>query len=303
MRHRFLAVFVILSLMSTAQADVLHVTGAGSLASAFTDLLRRFPAGPDTVAVPEFGPSGLMREKIEAGADVDLFASADMAQARRLAIGHPERFVVNFTRNRLCAIARGSIGLTSANMLDRLLDPMVRLATSTPGSDPGGDYAWAVFARAEGMHPGARAALEAKALAALWRRGKNASLVPGKGAVEGIFLADRADVALGYCSGAADVVREVPGLAVVPLPAELTVGPAYGMVVLDAKPVAWRLAMFVMSEAGQAILKEHASIRSRWPSPLRHRRGSSSRFPARPLARSRRSGSPGCRALRSVWAS
>ena len=143
---------------------MLHVAGAGSLASAFTDLLRRFPAGPDTVAVPEFGPSGLMREKIEAGADVDLFASADMTQARRLAVGHPERFVVNFTRNRLCAIARGSLGLTSANMLDRLLDPAVRLATSTPGSDPGGDYAWAVFARAEGMHPGARAAFEAKAL-------------------------------------------------------------------------------------------------------------------------------------------
>jgi molybdate transport system substrate-binding protein len=257
MRNRFLAVFIILSLTPAARADVLHVEGAGSLASAFTDLLRRFPSGLDRVAVPEFGPSGLMREKIEAGADVDLFASADMAQAQRLAVGHPERFVVNFTRNRLCAIARHSLGLTSANMLDRLLDPAVRLATSTPGSDPGGDYAWAVFARAEGMHPGARAALEAKALQLYGGGAKTPPLVPGKGAVEGIFLAGRADVALGYCSGAADVVREVPGLVVVPLPAELAVGPAYGMVVLDAKPVAWRFAMYVISEAGQAILKEH----------------------------------------------
>jgi molybdate transport system substrate-binding protein len=257
MRHRFLAVFVLLSLMSAARADVLHVAGAGSLASAFTDLLHRFPAGPDTVATPEFGPSGLMREKIEAGADVDLFASADMAQAERLAVAHPERFVVNFTRNRLCAIARGSLGLTSANMLDRLLDPTVRLATSTPGADPAGDYAWAVFARAEIVHPGARAALEGKAQQLYGGGAKTPLLVPGKGAVEGIFLADRADVALGYCSGAADVVREVPDLAVVPLPADLAVGPAYGMVVLDAKPVAYRFAMFVLSEAGQAILKEH----------------------------------------------
>ena len=100
MRNRFSAVLIILCLMPAARADILHVAGAGSLAAAFTDLLRRFPAGPDTVATPEFGPSGLMREKIEGGADVDLFASADMAQARRLAIGHPERFVVNFTRNR-----------------------------------------------------------------------------------------------------------------------------------------------------------------------------------------------------------
>ena len=40
-------------------------TGAGSLTDAFTDLLRRFPAAADTIAASEFGPSGLMREKIE----------------------------------------------------------------------------------------------------------------------------------------------------------------------------------------------------------------------------------------------
>jgi ABC-type molybdate transport system substrate-binding protein len=133
------------------------------LASAFTDLLRRFPASPDTAATPEFGPSGLMREQIEAGADIDLFASADMAQARRLALGHPERFVVNFTRNRLCGVARGALGLTPGEHAGSLADLTVRLATSTPGADPAGDYAWAVFARAESMRPGARAALEAKA--------------------------------------------------------------------------------------------------------------------------------------------
>jgi molybdate transport system substrate-binding protein len=199
MRNRFSAVLIVLSLMPAARADILHVAGAGSLVGAFTDLLRRFPAGPDTVATPEFGPSGLMREKIEGGADVDLFASADMAQARRLAIGHPERFVINFTRNRLCAIARGTLGLTPANILDRLLDPTVRLATSTPGADPRGDYAWAVFTRAKSVRPGARAALEAKAQQLYGGGDKTPLLIPGKGPVEGIFLTDRADVALGYC--------------------------------------------------------------------------------------------------------
>jgi molybdate transport system substrate-binding protein len=258
MSKRFAAALILLLLtIPAAWADTLHVAGAGSLAAAFSDLLRRFPAGPDTVAPPEFGPSGLMREKIEAGADVDLFASADMAQAERLAAGHPERFVVNFTRNRLCAVARGTLGLTPANMLDRLLDPAVRLATSTPGADPAGDYAWAVFARAEATRAGARAALEAKALQLYGGGSKTPLLVPGKGALEGIFLADRADVALAYCSGAPDVVAAVPGLAVLPLPADLTVGPAYGMVVLTEKPVAFRFATFVMSEAGQAMLKAH----------------------------------------------
>jgi molybdate transport system substrate-binding protein len=246
-----------LLLAPPALADTLRVIGAGSLAAAFTDLLRRFPAGPDTVAAPEFGASGLMREKIEAGADADLFASADMEHARRVAAGHPERFVINFTRNRLCAVARSAVGLTAANMLDRLLDPAIRLATSTPGSDPSGDYAWAIFARAEAVRAGARAALEAKAQKLYGGGAKTPLLVPGQGAVEGIFLADRADVTLTYCSGTAAIAGAVPGLAIVPLPPELAVGPAYGLVVLDAKPVASRFATFVMSEAGQAVLKAH----------------------------------------------
>src|SRR5215468_8986840 len=140
MRHRIAGCLIALILLTPpALADTLRVVSAGSLTDAFTDLLRRFPAGVDTIAVPEFGPSGLMREKIETGLDVDLFASADMEQARRLAIGHPERAVIHFTRNRVCAVARSAVGLTATNMLDRLLDPAVRLATSTPGADPSGD--------------------------------------------------------------------------------------------------------------------------------------------------------------------
>ncbi len=165
--------------------------------------------------------------------------------------------MIHFTRNRLCAIARAAVGLTPANMLDRLLDPAVRLATSTPGADPSGDYAWAVFARAEAIRTGARAALEAKAQQLYGGGAKTPLLVPGKGAVEGIFLADRADVSLSYCSGAPAIVREVPGLAVVPLPAELSVGPAYGMVLLNTKPLTLRFATFIMSEGGQAALKAH----------------------------------------------
>jgi ABC-type molybdate transport system substrate-binding protein len=258
MRHRIAGCLITLILFAPpAMADTLRVMGAGSLSDAFTDLLRRFPAGADTIAAPEFGPSGLMREKIETGFNVDLFASADMEQARRLAVGHPERSVIHFTRNRLCAISRTAVGLTTTNMLDRLLDPAVRLATSTPGADPGGDYAWAVFARAESVRAGARAALEAKAQQLYGGGAKTPPLVAGKGAVEGVFMSDRADVALAYCSGAPVVIREVPGVAVVPLPPELSVGPAYGMVLLNTKPLTLRFASYIMSEGGQAVMKAH----------------------------------------------
>ena len=135
-----------------------------------------------------------------------MFASADMEQPRTLARERGGLPVIMFTRHRLCALGRAGLGLTSANVLDQLLDPKVRLATSTPGADPAGDYAWAVFARAEAVHPGARAILQDKAMKLVG--GPNTPpLIPGRGSVEGIFLANRADVMLGYCSGSAAVMH------------------------------------------------------------------------------------------------
>ncbi len=236
--------------------EPLRVYAAGSLSAAFTEMVAKFPGETDAVAPPVFGPSGVLRTKIEGGAAADILASADMAQPDKLAAERGGRPVVMFTRNRMCALARPALALTASNMLEKLLDPKTRLATSTPGADPGGDYAWAVFSRADVVHPGARAILEAKAQK-LVGGADSPLLVPGHGAVAGVFLADKADVMLGYCSGSEAVIREVPGLVSVALPPDLTVGPAYGMVVLSDDPAAFRFAVFVMSETGQAILARH----------------------------------------------
>ena len=239
-----------------AVAQPLHIYAAGSLSAAFTEMVNAFPAPPGSVAPPVFGPSGLLRQRIEHGEPADILASADMTQPRTLAQERTGIMVVMFTRNRLCALGRSSLGLTQDNLLDRLLDPAVRLATSTPGADPGGDYAWSVFARAETVHPGARAILEAKAMK-LVGGPNSAPLVPGHGAVQGVFLADRADVMLGYCSGSGPIMQEIPGLSSMALPSALTVGPAYGMAVFPDHPLAARFALFVMSEQGQMILQRH----------------------------------------------
>ena len=60
-----------------------------------------------------------------------------------------------------------------------------------------------------------------------------------------------------YCSAVPALQSEMPSLASIRLPATLTVEPAYGMVILDNKPVALRFVAFVMSEEGQAILGSH----------------------------------------------
>ena len=106
-------------------ADELRIYAAGSLTAAFTEMVKAFPAPPGSIAPPLFGASGMLRDKIEHGAPADLLASADMEQPRKLAREQPDRSVVMFTRNRLCALGRSSLGLTADNMLDRLLDPSV----------------------------------------------------------------------------------------------------------------------------------------------------------------------------------
>jgi len=254
LRRAVLAAAILLPVAATAQAaEPLRVYAAGSLTGAFNTLLEAFGTPPGTAAQPTYGPSGLLRERLEQGEAADLFASADMGHPRHLAEAGRGTPVILFARNRMCALGREKLGITPANMLDRLLDPALKLATSTPKADPGGDYAWAAFARAEAMRPGAKAALEGKAQQ-LVGGPSMAPLVPGQGPSEGVFLSGRADVMLGYCSGADGLRRAIPDLAAVPLPPELEVGPAFGMTVLSDNPSAARFALFVMSERGQAIL-------------------------------------------------
>ena len=253
MVSRPLLASILLTFAGVAHADPVRVFAAGSLAGVMSKLITASGLSAGSVAPPVFGPAGLLRQRIESGEAVDLYASADLAQPQRLADEGRSGPAIPFARNRLCLIASKSLDLTPAKVLDAMLDPKVRLATSTPGTDPGGDYAVAVFARAEVAHPGAQATLDAKAQHLF---GGPTAMVPSNGHTPGgaILLSGRADAVLYYCSGAADVVKEVPDTVAVPLPSSLEVNPVYGLSVLGNNPDAMRLALFLVSEPGQAIL-------------------------------------------------
>jgi molybdate transport system substrate-binding protein len=49
-------------------------------------------------------------------------------------------------------------------LLAMLLNPEIKVGTSSPSNDPGGAYAWAMFKKAEAVRSGSRAILEGKAL-------------------------------------------------------------------------------------------------------------------------------------------
>src|SRR4051812_16405827 len=72
--------------------------------------------------------------------------------------------MVLFARNRLCALVRPGLDVTSASVVERMLDPATNLGTSTPKVDPSGDYAWAVFRKVDQLQPGSFAKRDQKAL-------------------------------------------------------------------------------------------------------------------------------------------
>ena len=240
-----------------ASADPVRIYAAGSLGVVLPQLIAASGLAADAVAAPVFGPAGVLGKRLLAGETADLFASADLAQPDAVAAAKGG-LMVPFARNRMCIVAPERLGLTPRNLLEHMLSPDLRLAASTPGADPGGDYADAVFARAEALRAGAEAALKTKTLRLLGGPG-SMTPQPGHSPAATIFLGDHADALLYYCSGTASTAAEVPGVVSLPLPTELEVGPVYGLAILSERPEAARLALFMVSGLGQAIIA-HAGL-------------------------------------------
>jgi molybdenum ABC transporter molybdate-binding protein len=235
----------------------IRLLAAGSLRAALGEVAAAYEAKTGQAVELICGASGLLKARIAQGEAADLLASADLGNPEALAKAGLAGPVVLFARNELCAFARPEVAVSPETLLARMLDPAIKLGTSTPKADPSGDYAFQVFARAEALQAGARAALEAKALQLT---GGPASIAAPSGVnVYGHKLATgAADLFLAYRTNAEAIAREQPGMRLVRLPAALSVGADYGLTVMaEASPNAGRLAMFILSRAGQEILAKH----------------------------------------------
>jgi len=252
-----IVVAAIMLAASVVQADELTLYGAGSLREVMTEITRTFGETNGVSVKSEFGPSGLMRERIEKGEKVDVFASADMGHPLKLRSEGRTSHIAMFTRNALCAVAKSTIGLTTENFLAKLLDPAVKVGTSTPKADPAGDYTWAMFHIAETIKPGSYATLDAKALQIVGGATTNPDIAETDPAVAA--LADgRVDMVIGYCTSSRLRLNQMPGLEVVQVPSALRVSPEYGLAVLKgAAPKADYLAFFILSPDGQRILAKY----------------------------------------------
>lgn len=148
--------------------------------------------------------------------------------------------------------------LTPATLLDVMLDPGIKLATSTPKADPSGDYAWEVFRKTDDVRPGSRARLEQKALQLT---GGPKSVQPPAGTSVYAYAIQQhlPDLFLTYCTTSRVAVGTIPGGTTVPLPPSLSVGADYGLTALNAAQAekSLKLVLFILSPDGQQIPARH----------------------------------------------
>jgi molybdenum ABC transporter molybdate-binding protein len=227
---------------------------AGSLRYAMDDMIRAYRMEGGATFQARYGPSEKLKQEIEAGAKVDVFASASIdhtdALAKKKLLGPSQVF----THNDLCVVAKPGLNLQPDNLLDILSKQSVRLATSTPISDPMGDYTWQFFRNADRARFGLYQEFDGKALqlsgAAIPTPGEQLPYVSA-------FEDDKADAYIMYCTNAVATWQALPQLAVIRIPAEYNVVGNYGISASNDSVEGRKFVAFVLSAKGQQILKKY----------------------------------------------
>ncbi|MBO6950172.1 MAG: molybdate ABC transporter substrate-binding protein [Rhodospirillales bacterium] len=254
---RLFALLTLVLMTGPAMADEVDLYAAGSLKAALGDVSRDFEKLTGHTVKNTFAPSGLLRQRIEKGEPAQVFASANMKHPETLFKAGKAGPVTMFARNKLCAIAQDGVRVDSGTLLDVLLDPKIRVGTSTPKADPSGDYAWKLFEKAGAAKPGAFETLDKKALKLTG--GPTSEKAPkGRNQYGWVMETKKPDIFLTYCTNAVLAQKEVGSLKIVTVPDNLSVGANYGLTVIKGAPaVAEELAAYILSDKAQKVLRSY----------------------------------------------
>ncbi|AIK93980.1 molybdate ABC transporter substrate-binding protein [Salmonella enterica] len=220
----------------------MRILAAGSLRVVWPQLMTAFQAD----AVCDFGPAGLLRERIEA---CDFFASANLAHPQALLESGRALRVAPFTTNRLCLSVRAQAMREGEDWLSLLTRRDLRIGTSTAGCDPSGDYTQQLFSRMgnEGE------AVRKRAVALVGGR-QTLPLPAGRLAAEWLINHDYTDIFIGYASYAPRL-RQVNSLRVIDIPEPYNPVAEYGFACLSEQGKT--LADFLLSARARLILMQH----------------------------------------------
>lgn len=228
------------------------VLAAGSLRVVWPRLMTAFERESGISVTTEFGPAGLLLQRIEQGEACDLFASANSAHPQTLVEKGQAIHTALFTHNQLCLSITATLAAQGRDWLDLLRDPHLRLATSTPLSDPSGDYTWQLFDRIEATHPGEGTALKQRAMPLVG--GPQSTAIPaGELAASWLLNTKQAETFIGYQSYA-PLLKEKGNLVTLSIPAPWQITADYAFAVCQER--AQPLAAFLLSARAQQIFKD-----------------------------------------------
>jgi molybdate transport system substrate-binding protein len=256
----FLATIMIVLAASSASAAEIRVLAAGSLKDAFTAIFTDYTKRYGDGFAAAWGPSGVLRERLQNGEAFDVFASAALPHAQTLTDAGLSGPSVLFARNTLCIVTDADRRFDAGNLIETLLRPDIRIGTSTPVADPAGDYTWEMFHKIDAKRPGAFETLSKKAQQLF---GGPATTTPVNGRPRPLVALDdrQIDLFISYCSSAQQIARDSPKYQSIALPPELSVGPEYGLTVSrKAQAAAADFVMYLLSPQGQASLKAFGFI-------------------------------------------
>ena len=257
---RALLAALLIALSSSASAADIRVMAAGSLKDAFTAVFADYTKQYGSGFSPVWGPSGVLRERLQKGEAFDVFASANLPHAQALTDAGVSGPSVMFARNALCIVTDAGSPLDSGNLVDTLLKPDVGIGTSTPVADPAGDYTWEMFRKVDATRPGAFDTLSKKAQQLVGGPATPAA-VNGRSPLLVALDDHKIDLFVTYCSGAQQTIRDSSKYKSVALPPELSVGPEYGLTVSrKAIADAADFAIYLLSPPAQATLKSFGFI-------------------------------------------
>jgi ABC-type molybdate transport system substrate-binding protein len=230
------------------------------LKDAFAEISRDFTQHYEGTFSWVWGPSGVLRDRLKAGERFDLFASAAFPHAQSLTSAGVSGPSVLFARNSSCVVTDAGRALDSGTLIDTLLNPDIKIGTSTPVADPAGDYTWDLFRKIDSQRAGAFDILSSKAKQ-LVGGATSAPPVNGRNRLLVALDGHEIDLFITYCSSARAIVAASKTYKLVELPPELSVGPEYGLTISrKAVPGAAEFALYLLSPRGQAILKSHGFI-------------------------------------------
>ncbi|MBI4804247.1 MAG: molybdate ABC transporter substrate-binding protein [Desulfovibrio sp.] len=224
-------------------AQSVTVSGAASLTAAFTGIKQAFEkANPGFTVHTNFAASGALLAQIEAGAPVDVFASADQetmdrAQAKDLIVKESRK---DFVANSL-VLARPKTGGGKVTSLQDLSKPEVaRIGMGQPETVPVGRYT-----------------REALMAAGLWDSLQQ-KLIFGNNVKQVLDYLTRAEVDAGFVFATDAMIAKDSVEMVAAIPTKSPV--LYPLAIVQTskdKQAAEAFVQFVLSSEGQAILAKY----------------------------------------------